>query len=96
MESHKIFLQHKLNYAKVEIRKGCFTVNETYVRGNVYGPKTDSSKRRVKLNGITKDILVRQAKKTKVKGEHVFLNRDGRPLRANSINAQVLPDSEED
>ncbi len=30
---------------------------------------------------------MRQAKKTKGKGEHVFLNRDGRPLRANSINA---------
>ena len=30
------------------------------------------------------------------KGEHIFLNRDGRPLRANSINAQVLPDLEED
>jgi integrase len=57
------------------------------VRGNFYDPKTGSSKRQVKLNGITRDILVRQAKKTKGKGEHVFLNRDGRPLRADSMNA---------
>ena len=39
------------------------------------------------MNGITKEILVRQAKKTKGKSEHVFLNRDGRPLRADSVNA---------
>jgi len=76
-----------LKWEDVKLVEGYITVNETYVRGNVYDPKTDSSKRRVKLNGITKEILVRQAKKTKAKGEHVFLNRDGRPLRANSINA---------
>jgi integrase len=76
-----------LQWQDVKHAEGYFNVNETYVRGNVYDPKTDSSKRQVKLNGITREILVRQAKKTKGKGEHVFLNRDGRPLRADSMNA---------
>ena len=76
-----------LKWEDVELADGYFNVNETYVRGNFYDPKTGSSKRQVKLNGITKEILLRQAKKTKDKTEFVFLNRDGRPLRANSINA---------
>ena len=76
-----------LKWEDVKLADGYINVNETYVRGNFYDPKTGSSKRQVKLNGITRDILVRQAKKTKGKGEHVFLNRDGRPLRADSVNA---------
>ena len=76
-----------LKWEDVKLAEGYINVNETYVRGNFYDPKTGSSKRQVKLNGITRDILMRQAKKTKGKGEHVFLNRDGRPLRADSMNA---------
>ena len=76
-----------LKWEDVKQTKGYFNVKETYVRGNFYDPKTESSKRQVKLNGITKEILVRQAKKTTGKSEHVFLNRDGRPLRADSVNA---------
>jgi integrase len=76
-----------LQWQDVNLTEGYFNVNTTYVRGNFYDPKTSSSKRQVKLNGITKEILVRQVKKTKGKSEHVFLNRDGRPLRADSVNA---------
>ena len=76
-----------LQWQDVNLTEGYFNVNTTYVRGNFYDPKTSSSKRQVKLNVITKEILVRQVKKTKGRSEHVFLNRDGRPLRADSVNA---------
>jgi integrase len=75
-----------LKWEDVKLVEGYFNVKRTYVRGNFYSPKTASSKRQVKLNGIAKEILVRQAKKTKGKGEHVFLNRDDRPLKADSMN----------
>ena len=79
-----------LKWQNVDMVKGEFKIVETYVRKTVLKPKTPSSVRIVKMAHTVKKAFRIQMKSTMGKSDHVFLNKHGRRLKADSVNNNVF------
>ena len=79
-----------LRWQNVDMVRGEFKIVETYVRKTVQKPKTCSSVRTVRMCTSVKEAFRAQMKATMGKSEHVFLNKHGRRIKAQSLNNHVF------
>ncbi len=78
-----------LKWKNVDFKLGVIKVLETRVRGEEGTPKTHGSVRDIKMLPPVISALKEQREKTLLKSPYVFLNKEGRPLRPNTLNFNI-------
>jgi integrase len=78
-----------LKWRNVDFKLGVIKVRETLVENEEGPPKTEGSRRDIKMLPPAVNALRDQRKATLGKSDYVFLNRYGRPIQSGPLNKRI-------